>query len=298
LAFELRHGLANTKSIIQFLFTGKDTGFSLSDFLRTISDVVFRLYGRLVFYMPEPVRFENYPKEQVALWVGSVRLAIWTSVAWLLVSLWNMYTRVFQERKKLGKESRAVLLLTVWVVVVIVLFGLYKKSIYDYYFGIVFGFPFILVSLILVELKRFRRGIFITVCLWILILLVNWSGRPFQFEPNDQLGQMREVARIAMSKTDNKPFNFALITGQNSDHAYRYFFEIWDNAPVTIQNDVIDPQRKTVTDQLIVICELNPCEPIGNSLWEVAGFGRAQIEGVWDAPFVKVYRLVHYRGTD
>lgn len=32
------------------------------------------------------------------------------------------------------------------------------------------------------------------------------------------------IAEFIMQKTNNKPFNFALITGGNSDHVYRYFF--------------------------------------------------------------------------
>jgi len=66
---------------------------------------------------------------------------------------------------------------------------------------------------------------------------------------------------------------------------------------VTIENTQVDPQRKTVTDQLIVICESTPCAPLGNPLWEIAGFGRAEIAGEWNVPFVQIFRLVHYKGT-
>jgi len=72
------------------------------------------------------------------------------------------------------------------------------------------------------------------------------------------------------------------------------FFEIWGKAPVTIENNDNDPKRQTVTNQLIVICEIQDCQPLGNSLWEIAGFGRAQIDGYWEVPFVKIYKLVHY----
>jgi len=39
-----------------------------------------------------------------------------------------------------------------------------------------------------------------------------------------------------------------------------------------------------------------PCEPLGNSLWEVAGFGRAEIDQKWDVSVVQIYKLVQYKG--
>ena len=97
-----------------------------------------------------------------------------------------------------------------------------------------------------------------------------------------------------MDKAEGKPFNFALITGGNSDHAYRYFFTLEGKPPVTIENTVVDPERSTVKDQLLVVCE-TACQPLGNSLWEVAGFGRAEIVDEWEVIVAKVYKLTQYR---
>ena len=116
--------------------------------------------------------------------------------------------------------------------------------------------------------------------------------------PNRQLEQVEKIARFVYDKSEGKPYNFALITGGNSDHAYRYFLTVWDKPPVTIENPKKDPQRSTVTDQLLVICEKHPCAPLGNSLWEIAGFGRAEIVGEWDVSVVKVYKLVHYKDVN
>jgi hypothetical protein len=63
---------------------------------------------------------------------------------------------------------------------------------------------------------------------------------------------------------------------------------------VTIENLAVDPLRKSVTDQLLVVCEDPTCQPLGNALWEIAGFGRAEIVGQWDVSVVKVYKLRHY----
>ena len=77
---------------------------------------------------------------------------------------------------------------------------------------------------------------------------------------------------------------------------HRYYLEILGHKPVEMQNSIVDPDRKTVTDQLMVVCEDTSCSPLGYSLFEVAGFGRAEIAGSWDGPHVKVFRLVHYHG--
>jgi len=67
-----------------------------------------------------------------------------------------------------------------------------------------------------------------------------------------------------------------------------------ESSPITIEQPAVDPDRKTVTDQLIVICENPVCQPLGNSLWEVAGFGRAEVTETKDVFPVKIFRLIHY----
>ena len=119
---------------------------------------------------------------------------------------------------------------------------------------------------------------------------------PFKFPPNKQMEQVRNISEFVLSKTDNKPFNFALVTAGNSDHGYRYFMKLAKKDPIIIENFDNDPKRLTVKDQLLVICEDPNCKPLGHSLWEIAGFGRAEIDGKWDINFVRVYKLVHYKG--
>ena len=66
---------------------------------------------------------------------------------------------------------------------------------------------------------------------------------------------------------------------------------------MTIEDPANDPQRKTVTDQLFVVCE-SPCLV---SHWEIR-FGklpvldRADIAGHWNVSVVEVYKLIHYKG--
>lgn len=283
LLFEIRHGFPNTISIINFLREGKDTGFAFFAFIHTISDVTFRLFGRLVLRIPETHMYTLFPKEHISLWIGGTKTLIYICIGLLVYYLYK-------------KRTQAIVLLSFWLAIVLFLFALYRKPIYDYYFGILFIIPFLLTAWAIRHISRFRYGGFIAVCMTLGLLYLNWQGRPFLYPPNNQLAQVQAIARAAFDKTGGKPFNFAFVTGNNSDHAYRYFFEVWGGAPVTIENTVLDPQRRSVTDQLIVICE-SECKPLGHPLWEIAGFGRAEIVGEWDVPFVKIFKLVHYKGA-
>lgn len=309
LAFEVRHGFANTRTIIQFLFAGKDTGFDWTHYFSTIGDVIFRMYGRLLYRIPEESVWSKYPVWYISSIVITTKASIYISCAFILLILSYSISRCKNILDKyirptfsqvilnVSKESLVgVQLMFLWFLVVLLLFGLYKKAIYDYYFGIVFPLPFLLVSYTIAKLRAVKFGSALAVVLWAGIIVFNWQGRPFLYQPNNQLDQVERIARVALAVTDGRPFNFALIADGNSDHGYRYFFEIWGRAPVTIEPALSDPERKTVTNQLIVICETVNCQPLGSSLWEVAGFGRAEIVGVWDVPFVKIYKLVHYTG--
>lgn len=305
LAFELRHSFTNTRSIIQFLLAGKDTGFSWSQFFPIVSDVITRMFGRLLFRLPDGINWNTYPKWYTATLVVVTRVSIYVSIAFFILILGyaTKWAKVFIEKYKFqnfvktNKQSyMGLLLLAVWFLTVVLLFGFYRKSIYDYYFGIAFPLPFLIVGYVLSSLRKVRFGTIILGASWVAILVFNWQGRPFVYPPNNQLTQVKRIADVALSKTDGKPFNFALITLGNSDQGYRYFFETEERAPVTIEPPSTDPSRSTVTNQLIVICETMDCKPLGNPLWEVAGFGRAQIVGEWDVPFVKIIKLVHYTG--
>lgn len=291
LAFEFRHGFPDFKSITSFILTSGNTGYA-GNFFTTISDVFFRLFGRLLFTFP--------PKEQF-IWHTSLVLNIWTgfvliiAISATLLLVYYFYKTVKAKDDNLYKYS----LLFFWLVVGVLLFGFYKKDIYDYYFSFLFPLPFLLVALLLNflwENKKYIKGFSKYLALLIFSVLVglNLLGIPFRYPANRQLNQMRTIADFVMTKTNAKPFNFAIITGGNSDHAYRYFFTIWNHPPTTIQFEGVDPQRKSVTDQLFVVCESVPCEPLGNSLWEIAGFGRAEIEESWDVSVSRVYKLVHY----
>jgi len=271
LLFEVRHGFPNTKTLSKFLFQGKEVGLVGAGFFITISDVTFRLWHRLV----------------------TNNNLILTYII-LSISLIVFFITWYKKRKNIS-SFKTHLLIFIWGFISIILFGFYKKGIYDYYFGIMYVLPFLLVGNALSYISKNIFGKIIAIIIFITLIYVNWEGRPFRFPANRQLNQTKEIANFVLSKTEGKPFNFALITDRNSDHAYRYFFEISGNKPITIENNQNDKERKTVTDQLLIICERENCQPLGNSLWEVAGFGRAELAGDWKASVVKVYKLIHYK---
>lgn len=284
LAFELRHNFMNSKAIAAFIT--KDTtqvGYqTYNAFYQPIADVFFRLFGRLVFAFPAPADYVAFPLLNLQL-AGLVILVI------AIASL------VFLVRHK---NKFVVILLSVWLLLGVLLFGLYKKPIYDYYLVFIFPLPFLLVGNLLgkifsLQQKHIRYGVVLSLLLFISIVSYNLYRNPFHNQPNDQKGQALNIAKFIVSKTNNQPFNFALLSTGNSDHEYRYFMDVLGHPSVVLETPATDPNRKTVTNQLLVACEDMDCKPLGNPLWEIAGFGDTKAAGSWNFSIVKVYKLVH-----
>lgn len=284
LLFEVRHGFPNIKTILGFIFSNvlsTSYGDNIS-FANVVKDVFFRLFGRLVTYFPPKEQFGFFDQNLLFLWqLFTVSLGV-LSVLFIL-----------KKKDKLIK-----LFFEIWIVFGVILFGFYKKPIYDYYLGFMFPLPFILVGNFLSRVYEYKNKFFKAGSLLIFLGLFGFNlyYNPFQNTPNRQKDQVKSISAFVLSKTDNKPFNFALMTGGNSDHAYRYYFEVLGKPDVRMENIMNDPQRKTVTDQLLIVCEEKPCHPLGYPSFEVSNFGRAEVVGQWDVSVVKVYRLVHYKG--
>lgn len=299
LLFELRHGFPNTQSILRFILSSGETGSS-EKFIPVVSSVFFRLFGRLVANFPPPDQIKaGLYSNIITPWYYTALLLALISTGLLIVYCANPLRR--------RKDFYKYLLLLLWLFIGILFFGFYKKSIYDYYFQFMYPLPFLLVGMTLSAmydntipfLGRFtKQRLFLkilTIGLFLWLLWVSLTGIPFLSPGNRQKEQVEKIANFVLSKTDDKPYNFALITGGNSDHGYRYFFKLKGRDPITIENTQNDPERKTVTGQLLVVCEQAPCKPLGHPIWEIAGFGRAEISGEWDVSVVKVYKLVHYK---
>jgi len=285
IAFEVRHGFPNIRTIFSFIFASGQTQYvSYGSSLDVWKDVFFRIFGRLIFRFPPP--------EQLYLFDRSFLLR-WEVIIVIFGALSTFF--MFKIKNKL-----VVILFSTWLFLGIFLFGFYKKSIYDYYFEFMFPLPFILLGNLLsvtFESSRLKSwGKPLALSVFLIIFIYNLNGMPFLFSANRQKEQVKTISQFVLSKTDDKPFNFALLTPGNSDYGYRYYFQILGKPEVRIDNLINDPKRKTVMDQLLVVCEDPNCVPIGASLFDISNFGRAEITGVWDVSVVKVYRLVHYHG--
>jgi len=283
LAFEVHHGFPNSKTILQFL-TGQIPSAvpTHSTPLGQVFEVFFKLFARLATVFPLTNLSRIHDSQQLYIWYLLSLLLGAISVLGIV--------RI--------KDRLAQLLMILWLVIGVGLFFFYKKEIYDYYLGFMFPLPFLLIGNMATELFNLGKQKilkFMIVVLILFLFIFNLIYMPFRFTPNKIKDQVKTIAEIVVSHTDNKPFNFALISSGNSDHAYRYYLEILGHKPAEMENTLDDPGRKTVTNQLMVVCEDLACGPLGYSLFEVAGFGRAEIAGEWDGPHVKVFKLVHYQ---
>lgn len=286
LAFEVKHGFPNIRTIYAYIFTHKVDPVHVNGEspAMKVGEVIFRLFGRLITRFPELQSVNIHTNFVLLLWyIATILLAIICIVGIVRI-----------------KNTLAKSLFIVWLAVAAGSFAFSKETIYDYHLGFSFPLPFLLLGNALViplTVKKWQPMLrVVTIGFCIALVIFNLAGSSLLYPPNKQKDQVKEIANFIVEKTDGKPFNFALITLGNSDHAYRYYFTLASHDPVVIQNTDVDPQRKSVTDQLFVVCEDPNCKPLGNSLWEVAGFGRAEIVGQWPVSVLKVFKLVHYTG--
>lgn len=274
LIFELRHGFPNTRSAFEFATRGGKTvaprslnlWFLFNDVTRQLFEIIAGYRGKFILILYN---------------LSLISFAIWS-------------IKSIKEKTSLSRKKA--LLLSIWLIFGALGVGSYQGTLLEHYFSYLFPLPLILIALLADQLLFNRLTKLVALVGLVIYFYFQIPTLYFFHEPNNLVGQTRSVSGIVNDLTMGAPYNFALITPGNSDHAYRYFLEIWGHPPVVIQNNQIDPQRKTVTSQLIVVCEQISCEPLGNSLWEVAGFGRADIADKRVGPAgIIVYRLIHYK---
>ena len=269
--FELRHALINTHTIIDFITrTGTAKSFTIMNFFRQFWDLTVRLYWRLLV-------------------ITSAELAML-----VLIVVFGVCAFLWRTAKS-SVQSQAYMILGIWFIVGIGFLSLYTGNIYDYYLMFIFPFPFLLTGIATSYLlRKWSTAVIALVCLTFFVTTAV-KNTPIGKEPNRLATLTREVSESILEKAAGQPFNFGLITPGNSDHAYRYFLEIGGNAPVVIKNEVEDPGRTTVTGQLFVVCEQKECKPLGYPLWEIAGYGRAEITDEWYLNLVRIFKLVPYQ---
>lgn len=291
LAFEIRHQFANTNNILEFIFNSPETG-AANNVFQNIQHVFIRLFGGLPLSFPTSNNFFQFNPSTVQVWlVCSAFLGLVATIFFVVVLI---------KEKDQKEQLQKYLLILVWGLFGVGLFGFYNKPIYDYYLGFLFPLPFLLIGFLFAEIIKIikKPGVVIVAVLLLGMVLVSLKFNPISKPGNHQVEQVKSIADAVLAQTNGEPYNFSISGVGNSDHAYRYFFKLAGREPVVIEGLDKDPERKTVTKQLFVVCEMIPCQPLGESRQEIAGFGRAQIAGEWDVSVLKVYKLIPYEGEE
>lgn len=272
LLFELRHNLVNTMAVFRFIGQqNHEAGFSIYKIYSSVQDLFIRTFWRLIV-------IENAELTKIII----LGIIIGVGIYWI-------------KSHRNNTDPQPIDLLIGWIVIGVVCIGLYQGVVYDYYLGSFFPAPFFFLGIAVFTYWSDKKLYNLSLLLILAILVFfNIKHSPLAIEPNNLIRNTQEISKSVFDLAENKPYNFALIAGKNSDHAYRYFLEIWGTPPVEIANPVVDPMRKTVTSQLLVVCEEKICQPLGHPLWQIAGFGRAEIVGEWQVSTAKVFKLIPY----
>jgi len=267
LLFEIKHNFPNFKTILEFVTRQSTHGWRNANFIWLVSNS-----GNILL-------------EQISTFKGTAA----THITFWVLALGGLYGLV-----KNWKDRRLRLVFSVgifWFLGGLLFLKYYTGQIFDYYFGFIFPAPFFLAGLVFS--LGWQKTLFkIPIVLITLISLTYFAQNGFyKTEPNKLINQTETVADFVIEKSQGQPYNFALITDSNSDHAYKYFLDIKGKKPQELET--------MVTDQLLVVCESQICAPLGHPIWEIAGFGRAEIAGEWEIQNIgiRVFRLTHWPGA-
>lgn len=266
LLFEIKNGFPNFQTILEFVTRGTTLGYKTTNFVWLVSNMGNILIEELT----------------------GLRGTIVTKLAfWVLAG--GGFFGLYKYRKKTDKKL-VFKIAIIWFVGGLVGLRFYAGQIFDYYFGFMFPTPFLLAGLVIYLVWQNFYGRILSTAITIFALIFFVSNGFWRHPPNRLIDQTAHVANFVIEKSQGQPFNFALISPHNSDHAYRYFLEIKGHQPTELET--------LVTEQLLVVCEAKKCAPLGHPIWEIAGFGRAEIAGEWELENIgiRVFKLIHWPG--
>lgn len=267
LLFEIKHNFPNFTTIIEFVTRDSNSGFKTSNLITLVADL-----GNILL-------------QEISLLRNTVTTLI---IFWILTmgSILGLLLNRKSDHKRLVYSIGLI-----WFLGGLLTLRFYSGQIFDYYFGFMFPAPFFLIGLIFaLGWKNNILKIVISISTVIMILYFISVGY-YMTPPNRLINQTELVANFVIEKANNEPYNFALLSEGNSDHAYRYFLETNENKPIDLET--------IITNQLLIVCEAKKCEPLGHPTWEIAGFGRAEIKGDWELPEIgiRVLHLTHWPGV-
>ncbi len=175
----------------------------------------------------------------------------------------------------------SVLALTIWIAVGLLGVSFYQNDVYDHYLGFLNPALFLLLGSVVCIFKNLKWKI-VFIGFIFLLSIINLQKNPLLYPPNNQLKRTQDVAKFIIEKSDNKDFNFALLSKSNYDSAYQFYLDKYNHKPKMVPFDK--------TTQLFVVCE-DPCDPIYSPKYEIAAFGMSKVKTVWEFEGVKIYKL-------
>jgi 4-amino-4-deoxy-L-arabinose transferase-like glycosyltransferase len=265
LAFEARHQFPNTKSLLEFITRshGPIHGRHLN--------ILFDFTQKSSLLFQETLNLNN----------------LYFIVPLIIISLLLLINFLFKTKEKAIKKGTFIIFL--WWILGVGVLCFYRGRIIPHYLTYLFPLSTIIVGFLLWRIFQTIKifGKLLSILLLLSILFLQIKGLYLWYSPNNQVKQTKEISKTILNLTNSEPYNFALVSSGNSDHAYRYFLELWGKPPKTLEEEI--------TGQLIVICE-ETCDILGHPLWEIAGFGRAEIKEVIEGPVgIKIYKLIHHQ---
>lgn len=266
LVFEFKHNFPNFITIHEFVTRGSTIGYKGHDFVWIISNVGNILLEELT----------------------GLKATIYTLIAFWVLTLGGIFGLI--KNWKNAEKKLVFSIGLIWFLGGLAGIRFYAGQVFDYYFGFMYPAPFLLLGLVF---SLFWQGKILKVASIAITLVAATyfvSNGFYKNQPNRLINQTETVADFVIEKSGGQPFNFALITDHNSDHAYKYFLDIKGYKPTELET--------LITDQLMVVCESRKCAPLGYPSWEIAGFGRGEIQDQWELPEIgiKVLRLTHWPG--
>lgn len=179
--------------------------------------------------------------------------------------------------------------LYIWLFGGLIGLSFYKQSVYDHYLGFMSPVPFLLFgSFSTLVFRKNNINILKNLILAVLVfflVFVNLQKSPLLNPPNNQLKRTQELAKFIIQQSENRDFNFALISKNNYDAAYQFYLDMYGHKAKQVPADI--------TDQLFVVCEDAVCDPVHSPKYEIAAFGWSKIIWKQDLYGVKLYKLEH-----
>ncbi len=264
--FDIRHNGQNINAFISFFFDRQSgTGFNLIKYFQSIPQITFLIFGRLI-----TAKYLN---------IGLL-FTIFSSL-FVLVKIINIL------KTKSYSQNKYFILLVTWIASGILGLSLYNLQL-DHYFGFLYPAVFILTAFFIHQVyKSFSILRITSFIITLTLIILSFLQNPFRFSPPRQLIYTRNIVDFIINQSSDEPFNFALLSKNNYDPSYRYFF--YEN-----DSPIFDLHNK-LTEQLFVVCEpwQNDCQPINHPQWEIAAFGWSKIDKEWSVEGTTVFRLVH-----